>query len=193
MARPRMPYQCLEKCGKYLVAASGSHIDLFGLDDGSYFSRWTCPSLQGSENANGIAGETGAEFAHQDSRSSSFDIKVDATSPSSPPAKRRKLSQTGDEKTELGLPNESNELVEDSKDRLGGGKKQKKQKQNSRSAAVASGFDAPAVIALTVTKSSGHVVAITGEDKNIRVFELMEADGVPRLNQLSQRQVARVN
>jgi tRNA (guanine-N(7)-)-methyltransferase subunit TRM82 len=99
------------------------------------------------------------------------EVPVDAVrDPSSPPVKRRKLSAARDPQE----PNEKN----------GNGKK----KVNNRSDAVASGLQAPAIIALAVTTRSKHVIAVTGEDKSIRVFEsVFESDGKHQLRHVSQR------
>jgi tRNA (guanine-N(7)-)-methyltransferase subunit TRM82 len=85
----------------------------------------------------------------------------------SPPTKKRKLSASG--------PADKQTVSKD------GGKKK------NRSDAVLSGLEAPAVVALASTKASNHVVAVTGEDKSIRVFEIIQKDGIHQLKQLSQR------
>ena len=88
-----------------------------------------------------------------------------------PPAKRRKLSNGHD-----------SEQV---------GKKMDSKRPNSRFDSVASGLDAPAVIALTVTHAGNHVIAVTGEDKSVRVFEhAFTPEGNHFLRHLSQRSVS---
>jgi tRNA (guanine-N(7)-)-methyltransferase subunit TRM82 len=155
-----MPYQCLKQCGTILIAARGSSIDSFSLDDHSLLSTWKCSSSQQPN----ISPETSKKLTPQNSESS-VDIVL---SSADPPAKRRKLSNAGDSQK----PNEKN------------GKK----KANNRSDAVSSGLQAPAVIALAATKGGEHVIAVTGEDKSIRVFEnIFEADGKHKLRHISQR------
>jgi tRNA (guanine-N(7)-)-methyltransferase subunit TRM82 len=166
----------MEKCGKFLVAARGSNIDLFSLTDGSFLATWQCPSNQEPQKPNPAAQEVKPKLENEDSKSSSVDIIVEA---SAPPAKRRKLSDE-DEQDENSANGQNGE-------NKGGNKKNKK--QNNRSESVASGLEAPAVIALAVTLDAAHVIAITGEDKSIRVFSVISQDGVARLQQLSQRQV----
>jgi tRNA (guanine-N(7)-)-methyltransferase subunit TRM82 len=155
------------KCGNVLVAARGSSLDSFDIFDGSLLSTWSYPSSQGVGNGQPVPTEVTTKLATQNSESSSVEIIVDAASP---PAKKRKLSAS-----------EPADAKQHSKE----GKK----KQNNRSDAVASGLEAPAVIALAVTNGGQHVIAVTGEDKTIRVFENIREDGVYRLRQLSQRQV----
>jgi tRNA (guanine-N(7)-)-methyltransferase subunit TRM82 len=137
MTKIQMPYQCLDVAGDVLIAARGSSIYCFSLENYSLLSIWK----------SGISAE-----------------------PATPPTtKRRKLSHTGDSQE----PNTRD------------GKK----KTNSRLEAVASGLESPAVIALAVTKSGNHVVAVTGEDKSIRVFESAFEEGRKhRLQQISRRQ-----
>lgn len=174
-----MPYQCMEKCGNFLVAARGSNIDLFSLSDGSFLSTWQCPAIQAPQKAKTATVETKPKLENQESQTSSVETVVDTTAP---PAKRRKLSN------EEGQDEKS---VKGAKEEVTGAKKQtkKEKKQNNRSESVTSGLDAPAVIALAVTSDSQHVIAITGEDKSIRVFSVISQDGNTRLDHLSHRYV----
>jgi len=170
----------MEKCGNVLVAARGSNIDLFSLNDGSFLSTWQCSSTQGPLKGKQSAQGASPKLENQDSKSSSVDIVVDA---SPPPAKRRKLSEE---------ENQDKTSAEDPKADNQGGKRKnnkKEKKQNNRLDSVASGLEAPAVIAFTVTSDAQHVIAITGEDKSVRVFSLTSQDGITHLEQLSQRQV----
>ena len=165
MAHFRMPYQCMEKCGNLLVAARGSSIDLFSLEDGSLKSTWNCPTPQGGQNGP-QAEQVTIKLATQNPESS-VDITIDS---SFPPAKKRKLSASETDKTKNLTSKEG------------------KKKQNNRSDAVASGLEAPAVINLAIANGGQHVIAVTGEDKSIRVFEVvLENGGNPQLRQLSQR------
>ncbi|TVY49927.1 tRNA (guanine-N(7)-)-methyltransferase non-catalytic subunit trm82 [Lachnellula cervina] len=174
----QMPYQCIEKCGNLLVAARGSNIELFNLSDGSFISTWRCPTTQGTLKAKPPVKEITPKLENQDSKSSSVDITIET---SSPPTKRRKLSAGDDQ--------DKNSTKEPKEDNKGGNKQTKKEKkQNNRLDSVASGLEAPAVIALAVTSDAQHVIAITGEDKSVRVFSLKSQDGLTHLNQLSQRQ-----
>ncbi|RDL34641.1 uncharacterized protein BP5553_07769 [Venustampulla echinocandica] len=173
-----MPYQYIKKCGNLLAAARGSNIDIFNSADGSLCSTWSSAPApaQVSQNASSIPEDTDANLAAQEPQPASVENEVNTTSP---PAKRRKLSSTEDGK--------NIESKEDIKEPEKGGKNEKKQKQNKRPGSSSSGLEAPAVIALAVTKNAQHVVAITGEDKSIRVFEVIEKHGIPQLNHISQR------
>jgi tRNA (guanine-N(7)-)-methyltransferase subunit TRM82 len=146
--------------GNLLIAARGSSIDLFR--DGLLLSTWKCPSIQAAGSTTPSL-EVTTKLVTQH-----YETSVEITADSAPPAKKRKLSTSG--------PVEAKSVT-----------KEGKKKQNSRSDAVRSGLEAPAVIALAITKERRHVIAVTGEDKSIRVFENVQEDGVHRLKQLSQR------
>jgi tRNA (guanine-N(7)-)-methyltransferase subunit TRM82 len=168
MSKLRVPYQCLQKSRNLLVAARGSSIDLFSLEDHSLLSTWKCPTAH--ESSAKEAGElTTQKPPPKDSDAPA--LPVPDVSPPPPPAKRRKLSDGGDPQKPL---NEG----------------KAKKKSNNRSESVASGLDAPAIITLTVTRAGHHVIATTGDDKTIRVFEIVaKEDGKHHLKSVSQRSV----
>ena len=175
-----MPYQCMVTCGNILVAARGSSIDSFNLENGSLLSSWTCPASQdatGKEKPSLVASQKETNIPESATPTEEADNEENG-----PPAKKRKLSSENIE-AKNGEPSTSTSNVK--QEQQDG--KRKKQKQNNRSEAVASGLQAPAVIALTATKDGKHVIAVTGEDKSIRVFESIEEGGSHRLRHLSQR------
>ena len=152
MSKLPMPYQCLQKCGNILIAARGSSIYSFNLEDRSLLSSWKCPTAFQDLKIN------------ETTKPPSTDVVIES-SPS--PAKKRKLSATEDSQKSVESPGTK--------------------KTNNRADAVASGLEAPAVIALAVTGDK-HVVAVTGEDKTIRVFEnVFKEDGKQYLKHISQR------
>jgi len=154
-----MPYQCLKKCGNLLIAARGSSIDTFSLEDRSFVSTMNCNSTY----------ESGFSAPVQDESStiSSSAVTKTATEQSTPPAKRRKLSVS--------------EEPEKPKQKSNQGK-------NHRSDALSTGLEGAAVIGLAATREGHHVIAVTGEDKSIRVFEnILQQDLKHELKQISQR------
>ena len=166
MSTTRAPYQNLQVAENFLVAARGSSIDLFSLQDISLLSTWTCPIPQNTSNK--PKGNSGAQ-------QSSVVPNAEA-SESSPPSKRRKLSEDG--------------ATQKSNDADIQGKK----KQNNRSESVVSGLEAPAVTSLAVSARGHHVIAVTGEDKSIRVFKISwSEDGKHYLEHLSQRSVTKLS
>lgn len=168
-----MLYQCLQSCGKVLVAARGSSIDLFSSEDGSLLSTWQCPPAQYLKTSHPLNGKSTTGLETQKSGST-----VDVVE-SSPPAKRRKLFNGDEEETQTAPEKHGTK-----KEQKGG------KKENKRLDAVVSGLGTPAVIALAATEDGRHVIAVTGEDKSIRVFEnVVDEDGRQWQKQLSQRYV----
>ena len=165
MPTVQVPYQCLQRSGSILIAAAGSRIDIFSLEDGSLLSTWKCQPPQNCENGTPAVREATPKGVLHRSDSSYVDVTVDTPSP---PAKKQKLSNSG---------------IDEPKSNFS----QEKKKKQLRSDAVASGLDAPAVILLAITKAESHVIAVTGEDKCIRVFENVIEGGVHRLKQISAR------
>ncbi|KAL2064822.1 hypothetical protein VTL71DRAFT_3962 [Oculimacula yallundae] len=171
----QMPYQCMVTCGNVLVAARGSSIDSFNLEKGLFLSTWTCPISQ--ENKNGKVPSTEIEIK-EDTPNAVTPSEGGGPEDNGPPAKKRKLSSENVEaKIEETPTPKTNQRQQ----------QPKKQKQNNRSDAVASGLQAPAVIALASTKDGRHVIAVTGEDKSIRVFESIEDGGSHKLVHISER------
>lgn len=160
-------YQRLEICRTTLVAASGSQIDTFNLESGSYLSSW--------KYINPTKGESRADQDEKldqkliEEKSRSLEISEEA----GPAAKRRKLLN-GD-----GAESEAAVQKEETNSNNGQGKK--------KASRLPQGNDVPNVVLLASTDDSQHVVAVTGEDKTLRVFRQDEG-GV--LEQLSQRYVS---
>ncbi|PQE03357.1 hypothetical protein CJF30_00005521 [Rutstroemia sp. NJR-2017a BBW] len=152
-----MPYQCLKQCGNLLVAARGSSIDIFDIKDGSYLSTWKSPILGSTGSSTQAGDDTKGGDPEQKSETSSPDIVLDAATP---PAKRRKLS-IGEEVQQ--------------------GKKSAKSNTPAPKA-----FEPSSIINLTTTNDQRHVIAVTGEDKAIRVLRWEDDDG-SSLRQLSER------
>jgi tRNA (guanine-N(7)-)-methyltransferase subunit TRM82 len=167
-----MPYQCLKRCGKFLVAARGSSIDTFN-EEGSLLSTLNRLSAEDLKIASPVAERTPASLETQES-----EFTIDFVPESSPPAKRRKLSNA----SEGGSAPTSTKENGTKKEQNGA------KKGNKRSEAVVSGLEMPAVILLAATEDGRHVIAVTGEDKSIRVFEnTVDGDRKQFLKQLSQR------
>ncbi|KAI8632059.1 hypothetical protein F5Y19DRAFT_384099 [Xylariaceae sp. FL1651] len=163
-----LPFQCLTQLGKgtLFCAAKGTSIQTFDLsaDPQALFS-WSHPSSKEDENANRLT-----ETTHED-------VKNVEETDNQPPSKRRKLaSDTGD-----ATQNEEAEGGQGTPDTPANG--EKKQKKN-RAKGAPPKTEAPFVVLLTATDDGSHVVAVTGQDKTLWVFE---HDGKGALKELSQR------
>jgi len=163
MSKHRIPYQCLKTCGDFLVAAKGSSIGSFNLKDGSLHSTWKCLATEGSKGTSN--GEDAHALAPETSDSSSVNI---ARKESSPPAKRRRLSDAEQDEAKDTRPSTG------------------KKKVNNRAPGVSTA-GAPSIIALAVTRDAKHVIAVTGEDKSIRVLEWDDVEKGVGLREISKR------
>lgn len=144
------PYQCLAECGNILLAASNSRIDSFNLKDGSYISSWICPTtLTGSTDlATDIVGsQPSAPLPDCTSVSDSV---------SNTPLKRRRLLDTAERAKTI------ERVTEPPKNH------RNQQPQQPTTGTVTC---PPTIISLTFTKTGNHVIAVTGDDKSIRVLE----------------------
>ena len=159
------PYQCLLYCSRpgkaeagILVASSGPYIHTFNIHKGTYLSSWPSGQELGKSSKDDATAELGSGLTGN--------TETHQEDPQRP-RKRRKLSPPRDDS------GSSAEIVVNSGDT---------DDQNPRLKPAIS----PPVIKLAGTSNGHHVVAVTGEDKCIRVFELLE-DGC--LVQLSERYV----
>ena len=156
-------YQCWCYCWQasqskgILVGANGSSIHTFSAQNGRYLSTW--PSLYNS---------TRSQAKGQDLVDNSGTLPLNDPPPddSGPPSKRQKLSLARDESS-----NSATEIVV------------ARDSDNDEST-FPQQLLSPLVIKLAGASNGQHVVAVTGEDKCIRVFDLA-ADGT--LTQLSER------
>ncbi|KAI1356533.1 hypothetical protein F5Y01DRAFT_79828 [Xylaria sp. FL0043] len=160
-----LPFQCLSRLGKNTLfcAARGGSIQTFDLTASSQplFS-WTHPSIKPAADTNqSKEAQEGAEDERQ--------------TENQPPSKRRKLGSDGAEEN-VGV--ESEQGMSDTP--TNGEKNQKKGKKTSRPPQP----EAPFVILLTATEDGSHVIAVTGQDKTLWVFE---HDGKGSLKELNQR------
>ena len=162
-----VPYQSLLRSENFFIAARGSCIDLSSVEEPPRTSTWKCPIAQGPSSK-----DTSHLAAQQSPVKNSTSPTLPDTEAAqlSPPAKRRKLSDEG-----------TSQNTDDAEPKA-------KQKANNRSESVAAGLGAPAVTTLAITRNGQHVIAVTGEDKSIRVFEIaFDGDGMHYLKSMSQR------
>ncbi|KAG9246592.1 guanine-N(7)--methyltransferase subunit trm82 [Calycina marina] len=162
MSKLTMPYQCLKQCGNLLIAARGSTIETFNLESRSLVSSWKCPSSKPLVSETSAQEEVTAVESPAPAEAAPEESVI-------PPVKRRKLSLSE-------TPAEENKNW-----------KHNNKGKNHRQAAASTGLDSPAVIALAVTSNGHHVIAVTSEDKSIRVFENSYINLKHELKQLSQR------
>jgi len=163
----RHPFQCLEICSlvgtsdvQVIIAAAGSHIYSYSLNTGSLLATWPPSQIEGeSEIRENTREGKQAISERQEVISGSVDLNGDIE----PPGKRRKLSAPGEPSDSTSAEIVVERAIKVSASRV---------------------ISRPAVIKLATTSDGRHVIAVTGDNKCIRVFKLLQ-DGV--LQQLSER------
>ncbi|KAI1649834.1 uncharacterized protein F4817DRAFT_357229 [Daldinia loculata] len=163
-----LPYQYLSRLGQssILCAAKGSSIHTFDLEAGnSFLSSWTHPLTKQARSGEPRETETsqeGQELNEQESGQR--------------PSKKRKLNEEKKPGAEEGTSQADTGAVETTAN--GSGKK--KHKPESR----VQGPEIPFVALMTATEDGRYLVAVTGQDKTLWVFE-HDRKGV--LKEISQR------
>ncbi|UKZ77410.1 hypothetical protein TrVFT333_005131 [Trichoderma virens FT-333] len=180
----KIPYNKVHVQGQILFAARGGAIHTFSLTDGNHISSWKHPDADKVAQSIKAINEAKAEATP------TAEADTPATESDGPPAKRQKLDGES-ESTSVNAEVPAPTTVQDEKSQTGHfdgrGKKGKgkpgKDFDNGKTR-FARVPDRPVITHLTSTPDGSHVVAITGHDKAIWVFE---HDGNGQLRQLSQR------
>ncbi|EGR50467.1 uncharacterized protein TRIREDRAFT_105636 [Trichoderma reesei QM6a] len=186
----KIPYNRVHVQGQILFAARGGAIHTFSLTDGSHISSWKHPDVDKVAQSIQAINEAKAEAAL-----AAAEADTPATESEGPPAKRQKLegdsenpsvsAQAEAEASTPATPQSGDKPQAGHVD--GRGKKGKgkgKEVVDSGKSRFARVPDRPVVTHLTSTPDGKHLVAITGHDKVIWVFE---HDGNGQLKQLSKR------
>ncbi|KAF3074708.1 hypothetical protein CFAM422_002899 [Trichoderma lentiforme] len=181
----KIPYNKVHIHGQILFAARGGAIHTFNLTDGSHISSWKHPDADKVAQSIKAINEAKAEAAL------TIEAETPATESDGPPAKRQKLEGDSEGASVNAEEASAPTTAQDEKPQAGHfdgrGKKGKgkaaKDFDNGKTR-FARVPDRPVITHLTSTPDGSHVVAITGHDKIIWVFE---HDGNGQLKQLSQR------
>ncbi|KAK0731607.1 hypothetical protein B0H67DRAFT_477957 [Lasiosphaeris hirsuta] len=153
-----LPYHVLTACGRVIFAARGGNIYSFS-PDLQHLSAWKYPAKQ-AKAANG----------------SSLEAKASPV-PEEPPTKRRRVEPGKEEDS-----NGNGHAIEGDAPNAKGNKQLKKEKKVQDLSHRL--FEQPYIQSITTTTNGRYVVAVTGSDKTIWVFE---HDGAGNLKQLSSR------
>ncbi|KAI1416036.1 hypothetical protein F5Y13DRAFT_141340 [Hypoxylon sp. FL1857] len=163
-----LPYQCLTRLGQssILCAAKGTSIHTFDLDSGaSFLSSWTHPATKKVENSEAQEREIGREGQDLNEQESG-----------QRPSKKRKLDSDGNPNVEEQNSQADTKAVEAAAN--GNGKNKQKAEPRGQQP------EFPFVSLVAATEDGSYVVAVTGQDKTLWVFE---HDGKGTLKELSQR------
>ncbi|RYP93494.1 hypothetical protein DL770_000378 [Monosporascus sp. CRB-9-2] len=157
------PYQCLSTLGESTILCGSKGTNIYTFDIASYtlLSSWSHPfSRKGGLKVDTDEAEnSGGEESGQ------------------PPSKKRKVDSNSEDKTGDEAPEKPAEEPEAANGKHQGKKRKPKQPASRLQ-------EQPFVILITATSDGKHVVAVTGTDKTVWVFE---HDGKGGLKELSQR------
>ncbi|KAL2880008.1 tRNA (guanine-N(7)-)-methyltransferase non-catalytic subunit trm82 [Colletotrichum sp. CLE4] len=194
----KIPYNCLEPAANVVFAARGGKIHSFSLEDGAHISTWKHPDV---EKAAAAAAASAATAKVEIEVSSGVPTpSTPANDDDEPPAKRQRVESGEEDKA--GVQEEAKDvdaMVVDSepqkaehqkRDRRKGTKNMRRNnrdgQQNNRGTAFARVPDYPVITIMTTTSNGSHLLAISGHDKSLWVFE---HDGKGNLKELNQRQM----
>ncbi|KAG5927451.1 hypothetical protein E4U42_002254 [Claviceps africana] len=181
MSLAAIPYNRVQTTRDILFATRGGKIHSFNLSDGKHLSTWQHPDVEKLVNA--AEPQKGSRPPGDESTA------TPAAEADEPPAKRQRTAQSDD----ANAASDGAELprTEDASAKTSAvqgkrrGKKQSKgpsHGDNSRMGKVV--VDRPVITLMTCTTDGSHLVAVSGHDKALWVFE---HDGRGVLTQLSQR------
>ncbi|KAF9879859.1 WD repeat domain-containing protein [Colletotrichum karsti] len=189
----KIPYNFIQPSGNVVFAARGGKIHSFSLQDGSHLSTWEHPDVEKVAAASAAAAAAKVEIEVSSSvptPTSPADGEEDG-----PPAKRQRLEKEDEQSKDDGdamvvdeppkHPEQENEK-RGKKDRRKGNRGQNQgQKANNRGSNVFARVpDQPVITLMTTTSDGSHLLAISGHDKSLWVFE---HDGKGNLKELGQR------
>ncbi|KAK1636716.1 WD repeat domain-containing protein [Colletotrichum phormii] len=193
----KVPYNCLEPAGNVVFAARGGKIHSFSLEDGAHISTWKHPDV---EKAVAAAASAAAAKVEIEVSSGVPTPSNPANDDDEPPAKRQRVESGKEDKAEVQeeakdvdamvVDSEPQKAEHQKRDRRKGTKNMRRNnrdgQQNNRGTAFARVPDYPVITIMTTTSNGSHLLAISGHDKSLWVFE---HDGKGNLKELSQRQM----
>ncbi|KAL7798064.1 hypothetical protein V8C37DRAFT_368553 [Trichoderma ceciliae] len=182
----KIPYNKVHVQGQILFAARGGAIHTFSLTDGSHISTWKHPDVEKVAQSIKEINEAKSEAALL------VEADAPATESDGPPAKRQKLdgeneSPSVNPEAETSAPT----TTQDDKSRSGHFDGRVKKGKNKAGKDIDNGKsrfarvpDRPVITHLTSNPDGSHLLAITGHDKAVWVFD---HDGNGQLKELSRR------
>jgi tRNA (guanine-N(7)-)-methyltransferase subunit TRM82 len=180
----KFPFNVAHVSGNVLFAARGGKIHSFSLEDGSHLSTWKHPDVDKVDAAvKAISGDVSSEKLVTKTHIAEEEDE------NGPPAKRQRTEEPKDETTpaEPKAQEETQiagEMKNEGKKKGGKKSKNRQNQQRAKDHNISRVPDRPVITHLTSTPDCSHILAITGHDKAIWVFE---NDGKGSLNQVSKR------
>ncbi|OAA43220.1 tRNA methyltransferase [Metarhizium rileyi] len=171
-----IPYSRVQAIGDVLFATRGGRIHSFNLSDHKHISSWQHPDVGKQSGADdsqaGPKNETEAPVGAEN---------APETEESEPPAKRQRVAE-GDLNSSAGDATATTEKNGQHKGKKGKG--QGKDENNGDKSRMGRVVDRPLITLMTCTEDGRHLIAVSGHDKSVWVFE---HDGKGQLSKLSQR------
>ncbi|ROT37300.1 hypothetical protein SODALDRAFT_334394 [Sodiomyces alkalinus F11] len=194
----KLPYNRLKPCGRVLFAAKGGKIHSFSLHDGSHISTWKHPDVERLVEAQAQSqpeAESNLSAVAATLTSAQEEDYEESDDNNGPPAKRQRLTddlEPGQSKDDDNTVMDMDEPAsgDESKETGPKSRRQKKRARRDRKTGpnLRHGYgkvpDQPIITQMAVTSTGSHLLATSGHDKTIWVFE---HDGNGTLTQLSQR------
>lgn len=176
MSLSAIPYNGVQAAGNILFATRGGKIHSFNLSDHKHISTWQHPDVEKQ-----ISSSESKQEPQNETKTPIDAENVPETEESEPPAKRQKVAEEG-LNVSTGDAQAGNTENAQSKGTKGKGKgKSDNHGDRSRMGRV---VDRPLITLMTCTDDGKHLIAVSGHDKSVWVFE---HDGEGNLTQLSQR------
>lgn len=176
MSLSAIPYNGVQAAGNILFATRGGKIHSFNLSDHKHISTWQHPDVEKQ-----ISSSEPKQEPQNETKTPIDTENVPETEESEPPAKRQKVAEEGLD-VSTGDAEAGNTETAQSKGTKGKGKgKSDNHGDRSRMGRV---VDRPLITLMTCTDDGKHLIAVSGHDKSVWVFE---HDGEGNLTQLSQR------
>ncbi|KAL2757466.1 hypothetical protein ACRALDRAFT_1068045 [Sodiomyces alcalophilus JCM 7366] len=191
----KLPYNRLRPFGQVLFAAKGGKIHSFSLHDGSHISTWDHPDVKKLEESQTPSQqpEVESDTAAATPNSAQGEDNQGPDNNNGPPTKRQKLAEDpepGQSKDDTAMDVDEPATGDQSKEAASKTRRQKKRERRDRKTGpnLRQSYgkipDQPIITHMAVTSTGSHLVATSGHDKTIWVFE---HDGNGTLTQLSQR------
>ncbi|KAH7329324.1 hypothetical protein B0I35DRAFT_473939 [Stachybotrys elegans] len=176
----KIPYNRLHVHRDIVFAARGGKIHTFSLQDGRHISTWQHPDVEKVAKAIESNAKAEAEAAEKEHALAAHQVAGPTPEEDEPPAKKQKLASGAESEVQPEEP--ENDAA---KPKSNGKKDKKKGKQGGENKRTVSRVpDRPVITHLTSDAEGKSLVAVTGHDKNIWVFD---HDGEGNITQFSQR------
>ncbi|KAG6040858.1 hypothetical protein E4U41_006830 [Claviceps citrina] len=186
-----IPYNRVQTTRNILFATRGGKIHSFNLSDSKHLSTWQHPDVEKFAITPTTQKDPAPHDENQAAASAASDAAAPAAEASEPPAKRQKTAQ-GKEEPEAASDSALHQHKTAEASAGSGctnqgkrrGKKQSKGPSHGDNSRMGKVVDRPVITLMACTNDGSHLVAVSGHDKAVWVFE---HDGHGALTQLSQR------